>query len=182
MPSHLGFALNELADKAAEVTPIGPPPFPRNTLASRIRFNRSLVITEWRTVWTTFADMKALKLKKKKQHFAPNAWDGKGKQFTRLLSDITMFSHFTRLVSGHAPTGKFRQRFFPNELCGCTCLEVFQSQAHLLTECPKYTFKFSSMNAFNVADNNTNKIFRYLKENPTAFTFEDEPIDIYDPP
>ena len=38
------------------------------------------------------------------------------------------------------------------------------------------------MIAFNTADNNTSRIFRYLKENPTAFTFDDEPIDVYDPP
>ena len=36
--------------------------------------------------------------------------------------------------------------------------------------------------AFNSADNNTAKIFKFLKENPTAFTFEDEPIDIFEPP
>ena len=38
------------------------------------------------------------------------------------------------------------------------------------------------MIAFNKTHNNTTKIFRYLKENPDAFTFVDEPIDIYDPP
>ena len=182
MPSHLGFEINELADKAAEMTPIGPPPFPRHTLASRIRHNRSFLIAEWWGVWAPFAGTKAPKLKKKKKILLPNAWDGKGKQFISLAGDMVTFSRFTRLVSGHAPTGEFQQCFFPHEPRGCTCFEQFLSQSHLLMECPKYSFKFSSMFAFNVANNNTNKIFRFLKENPTAFTFDDEPIDIYEPP
>ena len=81
MPSHLGFLLNELADKAAETAPIGPPAFPHHTLASRLWFNRSLVVTEWRTMWAAFAASKALKLKIIK----PNAWDGKGKQLQQHL-------------------------------------------------------------------------------------------------
>ena len=107
----------------------------------------------------------------------PHTWDGKGKQFISLAGDIATFSRFTRLVSGHAPTGEFRQCFFPQEPRGCTCFEQFQSQSHLLTECPKYSF----MLAFNISDDNTNKSFRFLKENPTAFTLEDEPIDVYKP-
>ena len=182
MPSHLGFEINELADKAADVTPIGPPPFPSHTIASRIRHNRSLVIFEWRQAWSMFANNKVLKLKKKKKPLLPNAWDGKGKQFISMAGDMITFSRFTRLVSGHAPTGEFRLRFFPHEPRGCTCFERFQSRSHLLTECPKYSFLFSSMASFHLANDNTKKIFRFLKENPTAFTFDDEPIDIYEPP
>ena len=182
MPSHLGFALNELADKLAEVVPIGPPPFPHHMIASRLRLNKAYVIMEWRQNWTAFTQTKALALKKKKQRFLPNAWDGKGKQFIKLMPGIATFSRFTRLVTGHAPTGEFHQRFFPNEPHGCTCFEQFQSQSHLLTECPKYISCFSSMMSFYVANGNTNKIFKYLKDNPMAFTFNDEPIDVYEPP
>ena len=181
-PSHLGFTLNELADKAAPTAPAGPFAFPRHTVASRLRLNRALVITEWRDKWLPFANSKALKLKKKKRVFLPNAWDGKGKQFIGLASDISTFSRFTRLITGHAPTGEYREHFFPQEPQGCTCLEEFQSRAHLLVNCPKYTYKFSSMISFNLAENNTNRIFKFLKENPTSFTFDDAPIDIYDPP
>ena len=39
MLSHLGFELNELADKAAVTTPVGPPAFPHHTLASKLRCN-----------------------------------------------------------------------------------------------------------------------------------------------
>ena len=38
------------------------------------------------------------------------------------------------------------------------------------------------MITFHLANDNTQKIVKFLKDNPTAFTFDDEPIDIYDPP
>ena len=78
MPSHLGFPINELADKLAGDRLIGPPPFLWHTLASRTHHNRSLVVTEWQDKWHTFADTKVLKLKKKKKAMLPNVWDGKG--------------------------------------------------------------------------------------------------------
>ena len=182
IPSHLGFPLNELADKKAEQTPIGPLPFPSPTIASFLRQNRSDVVTQWRNKWTTFANSKALKLKINKKVVLPNAWDGKDKQFMSLAKDMSQFSRFTRLISGHAPTGEYRERFFPYEPRGCTCFARYQSHTHLLIECPKYTHKFSSIIAFNLTKNNTQKIFKYLDKNPTAFSFKDEPIDVYDPP
>ena len=169
MPSHLGFKINELADQAADTTIIGPPPFPVHTIASRIWHNHALAISEWRSAWSTFAETKSLKLKKQHKLMLPNAWDGKGKEFISLAGDITTFSHFTRLVSGHMPTGEFRQRFFPHEPRGCTCFHQFQSQSHLLVECPKYSFKFSSMIAFNIANNNMSKIFRFSQREPFGF-------------
>ena len=49
-------------------------------------------------------------------------------------------------------------------------------------ECPKYISLFASLIAFHKADNNITAIFKYLTKNPTAFTFTDEPIDVYEPP
>ena len=66
MPSHLGFPLNELADKAAEHMPAGPHAFPQHSMASRIRLNRSLIINEWRQSWRPFNASKELQLKKKR--------------------------------------------------------------------------------------------------------------------
>ena len=176
----MGFHINELADSLADVSIIGPMPF--HTIASHIRHNRSLAVTEWRKEWQTFAGRKELILKKKRKPILPHAWDGNGKQFIKLAGDIVTLSRFTRLVSGHAPTGDYRERFFPAEPRGCTCFQTEQTQSHLLVECPKYFKKFSSMISFHLANDNTAKIFKFLKDNPTAFTFEDEPIDIYDPP
>ena len=182
MPGHLGFDINEHADRLADVAVIGPPPFPAHNIASQIWQNRTLAVKEWRITWATFADCKELKLKKKWKVMLPHAWDSNGKQFITLAGDITTFSRFMRLVSSHAPTGEYHQRFFPDEPRGCTCFQQYQTRSHLLVECPKYSFKFLSMVAFNLANNNIHKILRFLKENPSAFIFDDEPIDIYDPP
>ena len=125
-----------------------------------------------------FANSKELVLKKKRKPMLPHAWDSNGKQFIKIAGDITLYSRFIRLVSGHAPIGEYRSRFFPNEPRGCTCFEEYQTRSHLLVECPNYSNKFSSMYAFHVTNNNVHKIFTYLKDNPTAFTFDDEPKDI----
>ena len=109
MPSHLGFHINELADSLADIPVIGPVQFPVHTVASRIRHNRALTVIEWRKDWAKFADRKELKLKKKRKTIMPHAWDNNGKQFLQLASNITSFSRFTRLISGHAPTGDYRQ-------------------------------------------------------------------------
>ena len=47
IPSHLGFTINVLADKAANISLIGPFPFLRHTIASRIWHNRGLVVSKW---------------------------------------------------------------------------------------------------------------------------------------
>ena len=107
MPSHLGFHINELADKVAGSPPIGPFPAPHMTIASRVRDNKASIVHKWRHVWQTFAANKELRLKKKKKQILPNAWDGKSKFFMWLTQDMTQYSWFTRLVSGHAPTGEF---------------------------------------------------------------------------
>ena len=182
MPSHIGFHINELADSLADEPIIGPRLPPVHNIASRIRLNRSLAVTEWRQEWRLFAGRKELVLKKKNKPILPHAWDGKGKQFIKLAGDIVTLSRFTRLISGHAPTGDYRERFFPAEPRGCTCFHTEQTRSHLLVECPKYFNKFSSMLSFNLANDNTVKVFKFLRDNPTAFTFDDEPIDIYDPP
>ena len=182
MPSHLGFKVNELADQAADATPIGLFPVPHMTITSCIRTNKASVIHEWRNTWHPFAERKALCLKKNKKVLLPNAWDGKDKYFMRITGNPILYSRFIHTVSGHAPTGKFHSRFFPHKPRGCTCFARLQSHTHILTECPKYISKFSSMLSFHNLEKNTNKIITFLKDNPLAFTFEDEPIDLYEPP
>ena len=186
IPSHLGFRINELADTAANNPPIGPFPAPSHTASSRLCQNKVWVITEWQSKWSAFALTKplTLKLKKKakKKTLLPNTWNAKGKRFMTLAGSMVTFSQFTRLVSGHAPTGEYQRRFLPQEPRGCTCFRCEQTHSHLLMECPKYTSKFSYLIAFNKADNNTSAIFKYLQTNLTAFTFEDEPINLFEPP
>ena len=65
MPSHIGFYVNELADKAADLPPIRPYPVPHMTIASHIRDNKAAVVKEWHQAWRSFSDTKDLCLKKK---------------------------------------------------------------------------------------------------------------------
>ena len=95
MPSHLGFTINELADSAADSTPIGPFPAPNPTITSRIHSNKANVVIEWCTSWAAFARTKDLVLKKKKKAVLPNVWDGKSKAFMLLAQDMPQFSRFT---------------------------------------------------------------------------------------
>ena len=182
IPSHLGFCINELADAAVNNPPIGPSPALLLMLASRLHQNKAQVITEWQSKWSAFALTKSLTLKLKKKTLLPNAWNNKGKRFMTLAGDMVTFSRFTWLISGHAPTGEYRRQFFPHKPRGCTCFMHKQTHTHLLMECPKYFSKFSSIIAFNKADNNTTAIFKYLQKNPSTFTFEDKPIDLFKPP
>lgn len=108
VPSHIGFPINKLADSAAGSKPVGPFPYPIETIASRIRRNHGLVISEWRPKWHKFISSKQLHLKKKQKPLLPNCWDGKGKIFITTANTIEMFSRFTRLISEHAPTGEYR--------------------------------------------------------------------------
>ena len=186
VPSHLGFRVNELANAAADSPPHGPFPTPVHTSASWLRLNKGKVIVEWRLKWASFTANKRLILKSKKgskkRILLPDPWDAKGKKFMSMAGNITTFSCFTWLISGHAPTGEYCQHFFPQEPRECTCFAWDQTHQHLLTECPKYISCFSSLMAFYTADNNTAAILKYLKNNPTAYMFEDEPIDVYEPP
>ena len=185
MPSHLGFCVNELADAATDSPPFGPYPAPTHTSMSQLCLNKGKVVSEWRAKWAGFAANKSLTLKSKKGSkkcvLLPDTWEAKGKKFMTMAGDITTFSRFTWLISGHAPTGEYHQHFFPHEPIGCTCFARKQSHQHLLMECPKYISCFSSITAYHKADNNTADIFN-LQKNPTTFTFEDEPIDLFDPP
>ena len=98
MLSHLGFAINELADKAADTSPIGPFPFPHPTIASRIRANKALAVHKWCDSWAPFAAAKALVLKKKKKILLPNAWDGKDKLFMQRAGDMVPLQGLCRAM------------------------------------------------------------------------------------
>ena len=95
MPSHLGFVINELANKLADTMPVGLFPFPQMTIVSGLRHNKALAVHEWHAYWQPFAASKDLMLKKKKKKLLPNAWDGKDKLVMHLAGDMVTFSRLT---------------------------------------------------------------------------------------
>jgi hypothetical protein len=96
--------------------------------------------------------------------------------------NIHTLSRFTRLVSNHGPTGSYRLRFHPTKSPYCKYHEdKILSRDHILFECNHYTFDFFSF--FSFSSDRISLIFQFLKDNPTAFTFEElVEDDTYEPP
>ena len=48
-------------------------------------------------------------------------------------------AHATRAITNHAPTGKYRLRFFPKEEFKCPCSRYpIKSRCHILHECGRF--------------------------------------------
>jgi hypothetical protein len=63
-------------------------------------------------------------------------------------NNISTVSRLTRILSGHAPTGEYRERFFPDKATHCHhCGHgTFHSRHHILIECTKYSSSLRSLN------------------------------------
>jgi len=118
------------------------------------------------------------------------ASDIKGNQFLDLLNDnnniieltyikgglwLKVFSHSnslcaraTRAITNHAPTGKYRLRFFPREEFKCLCgLYPIESRCHILYECGRFN------GYWNPKRNSLSHFIMFLETNLSAFTFSD---------
>jgi len=135
--------------------------------------------------------------KKSKSDEILNTWkmtfqasDSKENQFLDLLDDddniiepsyvkgrlwLKVFGHSnslcacaTRAIMNHAPTGKYRLRFFPREdfkyLCGLYSIE---SRRHILYECGRFN------GYWNPRRDSLSHFVMFLEFNPSAFTFSD---------
>jgi hypothetical protein len=47
-------------------------------------------------------------------------------------------AHLVRCITGHAPIGLFRSRFFPLESTACRCGLPMETVSHVLYRCPLY--------------------------------------------
>ena len=50
----------------------------------------------------------------------------------------TLTAQMVRCITGHAPIGAFRSKFFPEEPTSCSCGYPMETVAHVLYRCPKY--------------------------------------------
>jgi len=79
----------------------------------------------------------------------------------------SLCARFTRMTTGHAPIGEYRQRFFPHlpisYLCGKA--EV-QTQEHIIMECDTHD---PSTRPCNII---INSFVHFLVDNPSAFSFD----------
>jgi len=77
-------------------------------------------------------------------------------------------ARITRLITNHASTREYHQRFFPQEEILCNCgLNLLETRDHILYECKKYN------EAWRPPDLSIFSILIFLKGNPSAFCFDD---------
>ncbi|KDR78133.1 hypothetical protein GALMADRAFT_138268 [Galerina marginata CBS 339.88] len=58
------------------------------------------------------------------------------KRFLNTQREI--FGRLIQCRTGHAYTGEFRRRFFPDKVQDCPCGEEYQSREHILAHCTKF--------------------------------------------
>ncbi|KAF8636765.1 hypothetical protein AX16_010968 [Volvariella volvacea WC 439] len=122
-------------------------------------------------------------------------------------TDTKIYAQFTRSITGHAPIGQYRARFFPEEPRHCPECGAFQDRYHVMFECerrvstPALTPTPRKMRVINrITDRNLKftkhielsplkpgkrktpsimaSYFEWLKLNPAAFTFQGAPPTI----
>ncbi|ETW75604.1 hypothetical protein HETIRDRAFT_426112 [Heterobasidion irregulare TC 32-1] len=86
-----------------------------------------------------------------------------------------------RLILNHGPTGEYRTKFFPYETTTCNWCRETQTRTHILFWCTHY----QRPPDFTVAKYLTSRnplrgLIQFLRDNPSAFTFEDAPRNAED--
>jgi hypothetical protein len=85
-------------------------------------------------------------------------------------SSNTMAARVYRAITNHAPTGKYRRRFFPKEQRDCPECSVEQTRRHTLNVYIRYTRRRISFLEFmkNPSDSGTD-FLDFLTDNLLAF-------------
>ncbi len=86
-------------------------------------------------------------------------------------------ARFARAILNHAPTGEYRQRFFPEEPTACRWCDKLQTRSHILCKCEHYQrrWRFNAIEEFLRGLDPFAMLVDFLERNPTAFTFADAP-------
>ncbi|KAF8651169.1 hypothetical protein AX14_008490 [Amanita brunnescens Koide BX004] len=126
-PSHSGVEGNERADRltklGAAIAPIVPP---RILISNFISDHIHRMNLHWRILAASrsFRGQQWLPIRRRKKPFRPAIHNKAATNFFYILSgnDIAMLSRMARAITNHAPTGEYRQRFYPNLNSHCpTC-------------------------------------------------------------
>ncbi|CDO75377.1 hypothetical protein BN946_scf184335.g3 [Trametes cinnabarina] len=102
----------------------------------------------------------------------------------RLSAGPDLTARFIRCITGHAPTGHYRDRFRLRHHESTFCYlhsgrPTYHTREHVLFECDRYTrlFRHSSIEEFLQSLDPFYDIERFLRDNPTALSFADAPPD-----
>ena len=184
-PSHSNIEGNDRADqltkRGAALAPDVPP---RLLLSNFINNNTSRLTTQWQllTSLPSFKGRQWMPIRHKKKRFLP-AIRNKDKTnfFFRLAdNDITTLSRMARAITNHAPTGDYRQRFYPGLDKYCpACPDRVLTRNHILFHCPRYVSLHSSMTNWCRDRNNCKSWKSFFSRNTSAFTFGDLPDDVH---
>ena len=101
--------------------------------------------------------------------------------FTMSGNDILTISRMARAITGHAPTGEYRQRFHPSLPTHCNHCgpSTPHTRKHILFDCPKYVSLAASLTDWKKNKFNDKSWKDFFQANPSAFTFGDLPDDVH---
>ena len=123
-PSHSGIPGNERADKLAT---IGGNPLPPIVSSLRGSFLNNYIqdMDSWWKAQVAAQEYRGrqwLAIKRKCKRFQPSIRNKPNANFFILASkdSITTMARITCCITNHAPTGEYRQHFFPNKPTHCT--------------------------------------------------------------
>ena len=185
-PSHVGIEGNERADKLTKTGAAMGPATPVRMLRSNFinDFRRDMT-RHWRilSVSHTYKGSGWLPIRRKKRLFKPAIGNKQAKTFFLAMAgnDILTTSRMARAITGHAPTGEYRQRFFPDlpTHCGHCGLSIPHTRSHIFFNCPKYVSLAASVTDWTKDKYNNKSWKSFFQANPSAFTFGDLPDDVH---
>jgi len=180
-PSHVGITGNERADRLANREK-------DDTIAPGILREHFIQMAKhraqrwWKARYRSpqYTGQSWLPIRRRKKPIQPTLGPTTRRFVMREMAENNpvMMARLTRTLTNHAPTGEYRKRFFPDQPTHCPhcrTTPVLHSRSHILTACGKYTSCFVSIRKFCADKKNGRQLKLFLKENPTAFTFDDLP-------
>ncbi|KAI0026660.1 hypothetical protein K488DRAFT_92140 [Vararia minispora EC-137] len=176
VPGHAGIPFNEAIDRRANH---GARTLPQPDVTTAA-FQRQLITERASREWRRLAQHLAHRGQQliAGRRICPSTEKGGPLLCNRRIGHSnTLTAHIARALLNHAPTGEYRARFFPREDRMCPECGVLQSRSHILDSCPRYA-SARRPNFLEFLKNSSSpgdELYRFCKDNPTAFTFEDAP-------
>jgi ribonuclease HI len=173
-PGHANIDLNEQVDRDAKRAAASLPTAPHISFAFRRQGFRHEALAEWQKLAKDPAY-------RGRQHLYGRRPPVPSDRLTRssLLAQTghssTTTARMMRATLNHAPTGEFRRRFFPREETDCAICSVFQSRRHILNSCARYRRRQNFYEFLKNSSEPGPALRGFLKDNPTAFSFDDAP-------